>query len=346
MIFTSDNWAGVHPKVFAAMEAANKGLQAAYGADETSAKAEALFDEIFERKVKVFFVTTGGAANGLALSALVPPFGAVLCHEVSHVQMDEAGLPELYTGGAKLLPMAGAGGKMTVAAIDEVMRVYGTPMVHHVQPRALSLTQATEYGTAYTADEIGALAEAARGHGLRVHMDGARFSNAVARLGCKPADITWRAGVDVLSFGATKNGAMAAEAVVFFDETLAHEFEWRQKRAGHLWSKARFLAAQWVGFLQDDLWLDLARMANGQARKLADGLKALPSVTIEQDVDINEVFVAMDDALATHLRAAGGAFYDWVYPGDLWQGRLRRLVTSYATRDKEIEDFIAVASKL
>lgn len=319
----------------------NDGSVPAYGNDQLTAEVQKQFSELFERDCFVWFATTGGAANGLALSQLVPPYGATFCHEVSHVQMDECATPEFYTGGAKLLTLPGEGAKLAAASVDEGMRFYTPPQTHHVKPWALSLTQGTEAGTVYAVSEVGALGEVAKRHGLKVHMDGARFSNAVAQLGCNPADITWRAGVDVLCFGATKNGALAAEAVIFFNEEDTKDFAWRHKRSGHVWSKGRFMAAQWQAFLKDDLWLTLAGHANTMAARLSAGLEKINECKVVHPTEINEVFVLFPDGVAEALLAKGAQFYDWVYPGDQWQGKLKRLVTSYVTTEEEVDHFLS-----
>ncbi len=339
MLFTSDNWAGVHPKIMDALVAANGGSVPAYGNDDYSSKVRQQFCDIFETDCDVFFASTGGAANGLALSQLVPPYGATFCHEVSHVQMDECATPEFYTGGAKLLTVPGDHAKISPDAIDEAMRFYTPPQTHHVKPWALSLTQGTEAGTVYSVAEMQALGETAKRHGLKIHMDGARFSNAVATLGCSPADLTWRAGVDVLCFGATKNGALAAEAVVFFNKADTEDFAWRHKRSGHVWSKGRFMAAQWSAFLGEGLWLELAAHANKMAKRLSDGL-AKAGCNIVHETQINEVFAVFPEGLADRLISDGAQFYDWVYPGDQWDGKLKRLVTSYVTTVEEVDEFI------
>ena len=348
MLFTSDNWAGVHPAIMAALNRVNDGSVPAYGNDALTAEVQAQFSDLFERDCHVWFASTGGAANGLALSQLVPPYGAIFCHEVAHVQMDECAAPEFYTGGAKLLTLSdngpdtglGAAAKITPAALAEAMRFYTPPQTHHVKPWVLSLTQGTEAGTLYSVGEVEALGEAAKHHGLKVHMDGARFSNAIAKLGCAPADVTWRAGVDVLCFGATKNGALAAEAVVFFNKEDVADFAWRHKRSGHVWSKGRFMAAQWQAFLHDDLWLTLANHANAMATSLSEGLNEIKGCDVVYPTDINEIFVTFPDGIAEKLLAEGAQFYDWVYPGDQWQGQLKRLVTSYVTRQEEVDMFL------
>jgi threonine aldolase len=238
-----------------------------------------------------------------------------------------------------LLTLSGDGAKIAPAALEEVMRVYTPVQTHHIKPCALSLTQATESGCVYSVAEVQALGAAAKSHGLKIHMDGARFSNAVAALGCTPAQITWRAGVDVLCFGATKNGALAAEAVVFFNPADTEGFAFRHKRSGHVWSKGRFMAAQWSAFLADGLWLDLAGHANAMAARLSQGLRQA-GCQIVHETEINEVFVVFPDGVAQKLQTAGAQFYDWVYPGDKWDGRLKRLVTNYVTTEEEVDRFL------
>ena len=267
MLFGSDNWAGAADEVMAALQRANAGLAPAYGGDALTRAVEQRFAEVFDHEVAVFFVATGGAANGLALSALTPPWGMVLCHEESHIQMDECAGPEFFTGGAKLLPMPGHAAKLDADTVGRTLAGMPARPPHGAPARVLSLTQATECGTVYAPGEVAALGALAREHGLRVHVDGARFANAVAALGCHPADLSWRAGVDVLCFGGSKNGALAAEAVVFFDPSLAHDFAHRRKRSGHLWSKQRFLRAQFEALFDDGLWLRLATHANTMARR-------------------------------------------------------------------------------
>jgi threonine aldolase len=259
--FKSDNTAPVAPQILDALREANTGFARGYGDDPLSEQLDARFSTLFERPVRVFPVTTGTAANALALATLVPPYGAVLTHSEGHIVRDECGAPEFMSGGARLMLIEGIGAKVTAAALGGVLDANPTS-VHTVQPRALSITQATELGTVYRPDELAALCTLAHSRGLAVHMDGARFANAVASLGCSPAEATWRAGVDVLSFGATKNGAMAAEAVVFFKPELIADFEFRRKRAAHLISKMRYISAQLLAYIEDDLWLTLAAHAN------------------------------------------------------------------------------------
>ena len=265
MYFASDNAAGVAPAILDALQRANTGFALGYGQDEATKRLESRFSELFEREVAVFLVSTGTAANALALAHVSPPWGAVICHSEAHIAKDECGAPEFFGGGLKLVGLAGEGCKITASALAQTLErtAWGGP--HHVSPAVLSLTQATEAGTVYQPDEIADLAAFARSRGIAVHMDGARFANALVRLGLTAAEATWKAGVDVLSFGATKGGAMAAEAVVFFDSARAASMPERRKRGGHLLSKHRFLAVQMEAFLTDDLWLTLARHANDMA---------------------------------------------------------------------------------
>jgi threonine aldolase len=338
--FCSDNASGAAPEVLRALEAAGAGAAMPYGNDDLTRRVEARLAEIFETEAAVFPVATGTAANVLCLSVMVPPFGAVYCHEEAHIAVDECGAPEFYTGGAKLVPLAGAHGKL--AAHDLAGAVAGAGVVHHVQPAAISLTQASEAGTVYTRAETAAIAEVARGHGLGLHVDGARFANALVSLDCSPAEITWKAGVDALSFGATKNGALAAEAVVLFKPELAATLGYRRKRGGHLFSKMRFLSAQLEAYLADDLWLANARHANAMAARLADGLRALPGAAIRHPVEANEVFARLPEPAIAGLLAAGFRFYRWGPE----ENREVRLVCSFATRPEEVDAFLAEARRL
>ena len=277
MEFGSDNMAGASPRVIEALAAANGGAAAAYGADTHTARAAERLAEIFEHPCAVFLVATGTGANALALGSLTPPWGAVFCHADAHVMDSECGAPEFFTGGAKLVGIPGEAGKIEPEALGAALSLFPSDSVHQVRPAALSLSQATECGTIYTCDEIARLAAVAHGAGLRVHMDGARFANALVSLGCTPAAITWQAGVDALSFGATKNGALACEAVVFFEPERAAHFGLQRKRGGHTVSKGRFLGAQMNAYLDDDHWLDLARLANGRATGRRKPTRSSPS---------------------------------------------------------------------
>ena len=343
MNFASDNAAGAHPDILAAMTRANEGAAASYGGDELTRRAEKKFREIFERDVAVFFVATGGAANSLALAQLTPPWGMILCHQESHIQMDECGAPEFFTGGAKLLPLEGFAAKLTPETVKSGLAGFPERPPHGMPAAALSITQASECGAVYSVDEVKALGRLAREDGLKLHMDGARFANAVAALGCSPADISWKAGVDVLSFGGTKNGCLIAEAVVFFNPDDAKNFIFRRKRAAQLFSKMRFISAQFDAYLTDDLWLRMAAHANAMARKLSKGLAAIPGCKVWYSTEANEVFVSFPEGVAERLRAAGATFYPWVTPGDPANGTMQRLICSWATREEEVAAFLATA---
>lgn len=345
MNFASDNWTGAHPDILAAVMRANDGAVPSYGGDDLTKRAEKKFSEIFGRDVAVFFVATGGAANSLALAQISPAWGMILCHQESHIQMDECGAPEFFTGGAKLLPLEGVAAKLTPEIVKAGLAGFPDRPPHGMPASALSITQASECGAVYSVGEVKALSAVARAAGLKFHMDGARFANAVAALGCAPADITWRAGVDVLSFGGTKNGCLIAEAVVFFDPNEAKDFIFRRKRAAQLFSKMRFVSAQFDAYLADDLWLRMAAHANAMARKLSRGLAGIPGCKIWYPTDANEVFVAFPPGVAEKLRAAGAMFYPWVTPGDPANGAMQRLICSWATRDEEVEKFLGIARR-
>jgi threonine aldolase len=340
MDFRSDNVTGAAPEILAALAAANAGTRASYGEDEQTARVEARLKEVFETDLAAFFVATGTAANSLGLSLLAPPWGAIYCHEGAHIAVDECGAPEFYTGGAKLVDLPGIDGKLTAGQLA-LLLPGGRGVVHHPQPAAISLTQATEAGSCYRPGEIAAIAETGRRFGLKLHMDGARFANAVAFLGASPADITWRAGVDVLTFGASKNGALAAEAVIIFDKRLAEEFAFRRKRAGHLFSKMRFLTAQLDAYLTDDLWLKHARHANAMARRLAEGLAAIPGARLVHSVEANEIFVDLPESAIRGLASDGFHFYRW-----LGENKPRlRLVAAFNTKESDVAAFIASAKR-
>ncbi len=305
MQFLSDNAAAVHPAVWRALQAADA-ADAPYDGDRWSARLDEAFTALFGQPCAALWVATGTAANCLALGALVPPHGAVLCHREAHIETDEGGAPGFYLHGAKLLLAEGEGALLTPAAVEAVLGTIRGD-VHQVQPQAISITQASEYGRVYPPDDVAALGALARGRGLALHMDGARFANAVAHLGCTPAAASSAGGVDVLSFGFVKNGAMGAEAVVFFDPELAAVTRYRRKRAGHLQSKGRFLAAQILAMLEHDLWLDNARAANAAAAELA----AACTDRLLHPVEANELFLRCTAAERAALRAQGFAFYDW-----------------------------------
>jgi threonine aldolase len=339
--FLSDNAAGVSPEILDAIVGANTGSASAYGADPLTEALTGRLADFFEHPVACFLVGTGTAANALSLATMCPPWGAVYCHAEAHVTIDECGAPELFTGGAKLVPLAGAHGKLTVDALKRAQTAFRLGDQHQVQPSAVSLSQATECGTVYRANEIAAIAGWAHGAGLKVHMDGARFANALVHAGGAPADLTWRAGVDILSFGATKNGALAAEAVIVFDAALGKELPFRRKRVGHLFSKSRYFAAQFHAYLDDALWRRNAVQANGMATRLAEGLAGLDGVTLAHPVEANELFPCMPDGLATALRDAGFQFLDWPAAGPGG----RRLVTSPMTTQAEVDAFLDAARR-
>ena len=339
--FCSDNVTGASPEVIEAVIQANQGAESAYGADRITERVEAGLKALFETDCTVFPVATGTAANALGLAVMTPPFGAVLCHRDAHINVDECGAPEFYAGGSKLIGLDGEHGRITPETLEQVLAPYGGD-VHHVVPTALSLSQATESGTIYRPDDVRALTEVGRARGLRVQMDGARFANAVATLGCTPAEITWRAGVDILAFGATKNGCLAAEAVVVFDSALAETLALRRKRAGHLFSKQRFLSAQLDAYLSGDLWLRNARHANAMAARLSAGLAALPGARLAHPVEANEIFIHLPEAAIAGLQAQGFAFHPWGPPGD---GQVR-LVTAWNTAADDVERMITAARGL
>jgi threonine aldolase len=346
MNFTSDNVYGVHPKIMDAMVAANARLtDVSYCHDDGAAEAEAALSKIFEKKVKAFFVMNGTGANSLALSTLCPSHGGIICHEGAHISTDECNCPELFTGGAKLLTVAGAHGKITPATVEATLAqfVHGE---HGAKPSALSLSQATELGTVYTRTEIVALTTLAHKAGMKCHMDGARFANALVYLGCTPAEMTWQAGIDVLSFGGTKNGAMILECVVFFDEKLAEDFLYRRKRAGQLLSKGRFLSAQMLAYLKDGLWLENAGRANVLAAELAAILEAVSTVRLAAPVEANEVFPILPRRMFAALQKAGAKFYEWPLGGLAADEACARLVTSFATPQEDVKNFVGLVKRL
>ncbi len=343
MNFRSDNEAGAHPAIIEAVARAfTSGSAFSYGADQWTEKVEHRLREIFDKPdLRAFPVITGTASNALALSCCTPPWGAIYCHPVAHIAVDEANAPMFYSGGAKLCPIDGPAGKMDPRKLAEALAhpVYGN--VHHPQPSAISITQATECGTVHAPEEIAALTTSAHRHGLKVHMDGARFTNALSFVGCAPAELSWKAGVDVLSFGATKNGAMAAEAVIFFNSELAREFEFRRHRGGHLMSKMRLVSAQLDAYLTDGLWLSNARHANAMARRLVAGLTPLKGTSLLYPVDANEIFVVLPAHMHDALQEAGAQYHPW--PSDRPGERAFRLVTAFDTDPAAVDRFLAIA---
>jgi threonine aldolase len=336
MNFCSDNVTGVSPEIIAAIVAANNDTAMPYGNDKYTESLQSKFSELFETSVTVFPVATGSAANALALSVMTPVYGSIYCHAESHINLDECGAPEFYTGGAKLVTLTGNHRKFDSNNLSKILATAGAGVVHHVQPAAVSITQATEAGTIYQPKEIAQISEVTRAHNLQLHIDGARFANAVASLGCSPADITWRVGVDALSFGATKNGAMGAEAVIFFNQKLAETFEYRRKRSGHLFSKMRFLSAQLDAYLTDNLWLRNAAHANLMAAKLAQGITGISGVNFCYPVEANELFLELPMLVIEALLNQGFQFYQVEKSGQ----KMIRIVTAFNTLEADIMTFI------
>jgi threonine aldolase len=346
MIFASDNWAGAHPAIAENLTAHADGYVAAYGTSELDRKVEKRFSEIFEKDVAVFFVGTGTAANSLALASANRPGGVAFCPRDAHVNVDECGAPEFFSHGARLSPVDGERGKMDAARLEAEIRRFPPEFVHGGQPMAVTLTQATESGTVYSLDEIETIAAIAKSHKLPLHMDGARFANALVSLDVTPAEMTWKRGVDLLSFGATKNGCWCAEAIVLFDTSKAHEMHFLRKRAAQLFSKSRFITAQFEAYFAGDLWLKLARHANAMATRLADGISASASSRLAWAPDANEVFAIMKRDVAARLQQQGAVFYDWDVPphlaGSVGKDEgLYRLVTCFATKSEVVDRFIA-----
>jgi len=342
MNFASDNTAGFSPEMLEALVRANEGRAMPYGNDDVTARVKDRIAEIFETQVEVFPVATGTAANALSLSLLAPAWGAVWCHPESHANTDECAAPEFYTGGAKLIPVPGAHGKISADGLAKALEYAGHRGVHEALPSAVTISQASEAGTIYTPGEVAAISKICRARDLGLHMDGARFANALVALGCSPAEITWKAGVDILSFGATKNGALAAEAVVIFTERYrarAAEMGFRRKRAAHLFSKMRFLSAQLEAYLADELWLRNARHANAMAARLAEGLATIPGVRLTHPVEANELFPSIPEAIRNGLRRDGFEFYDWPDAGP--DGV--RLICAFESREEDVEAFLKSA---
>jgi len=346
MNFASDNTAGVAPAILDAIVAANTGYALGYGDDHWTRQVERRLAEIFEREVAIFLAPTGTAANALALAQVTPPWGVVFCHAESHIVSDECGAVEFFSGGVKLAGLPGAAGKIAPQTLQAALARYGRHSPHQLIPSALSITQASEAGTIYRTDEIATLCEIAHGRSLAVHMDGARFANALVRLNASPAEMTWRSGIDVLSLGATKGGALAAETVMFFDPARAAFMGERRKRAGHLLSKHRFIAAQFLAYLEDDRWLELARHANAMADRLAEDLASVGLAPVFP-VEANIVFAVLPRALNTKLKAAGASYYVRSRGGLDGGGDnvLVRLVTSFSTQTEDIERFVSLCKK-
>lgn len=331
--FGSDNYAGVCPEAWGALEAANRDHAAAYGEDPWTAEACNAIREFFETDCDVFFVFNGTSANSLSLASMCQPYHSVLCHELAHIEADECGAPEFFSNGTKILLVPGANGKLDLKAVEH--RVKSRSDIHYPKPHVVCVTQATEMGTVYTVDELKAVGELARGLGLRVHMDGARLCNAVAALGVAPKDITWKIGVDVLCFGMTKNGLLGGEAVVFFNRELAYEFDYRCKQGGQLASKMRFLSAPWVPMLRDGVGLRNAAHANAMARRLAAGIRSIPSLPILFPSEANSVFVAMPEPIRARVKELGWRFHNYPAVGGV------RFMCAWDIMEDDVDAFVA-----
>jgi len=332
--FASDNYAGICPEALEALlEANGAGHAPAYGDDVWTAKACDAIRDLFETNCEVFFVFNGTSANSLALASLCQPYHSVICHEIAHVETDECGAPEFFSGGSKILVGKSENGKLTADIVNNLVTRRND--VHYPKPKAVTLTQSTEVGSVYTVEEVRAIATMAKRHDLKVHMDGARFANAVASLDVHPAEVTWRSGVDVLSFGGTKNGLPGGEAVVFFKKELAEDFDFRLKQAGQLSSKMRFMSAPWLGLLKDDTWLKNAQHANAMAARLHDGLKDIPGVSIMFKQEVNVVFAEMSKDMQEGLRAKGWNFYTFIGEGGC------RLMCAWDTLPETVDTFVA-----
>jgi threonine aldolase len=344
MFFASDNWAGAHPKIAAGLAANAAGFSTAYGDGDLDRAVYERFSEIFEREVAVFFVATGTAANSLSLAAYNKTGGISLCHRESHIVEDECGAPEFFTGGSRLLPVGGALGRIDPQELEQALRRLEPEFVHAGRAMAVSLTQSTEIGTVYSLDEIDRISALARRHKLPLHMDGARFANALVSLDVAPAEMTWKRGVDIVSFGGTKNGCWCAEAVVLFDLDRARELAFLRKRSAQLFSKSRFIAAQFDAYFKGGLWLETARHANAMAARLSAVIDASARARLAWQPQANEVFAIMKKADAEKAQAAGAAFYDWHLPSG-FDGRiagdeaLYRFVTSFATTPEAVDRF-------
>ena len=331
--FASDNVAGACPEVLDALMKANEGDSAPYGNDDYSKVLQEKFSEIFEKEVIVYPTASGTAANALALSTMTPVFGNIYCHKLAHINTDECGAPEFYTGGAKLIPLTGINGKITPEELEK--NISGTGIVHHTQPSSVSITQVCETGEVYELDEIKKIADVANKHKLNTHMDGARFANALVALNCTPAEMTWKSGIDVLSFGATKNGCIAAEAIIFFKPELVGNISFLMKRAGHLLSKMRFVSAQLDAYISNDVWLKNAKQANKMGKKLSDGLVKHNSIKLAYPTQANEVFAKFPREMIEHLNSLGYKMNE-----DELDGQAVRLVAAWNTLNSDVESFL------
>lgn len=349
MIFSSDNWAGAHPRIVDSLARHAGGYEAAYGNGLLDKAVTDRFSEIFERDVAVFYVATGTAANALSLVSLDKPGGITFCHRESHIVEDECGAPEYLTGGSRLHPVDGALGRIDPAGLDRAIARFSTGSVHSGRPASISITQATEFGTVYSLDDISAISAIAKSHKLPLHMDGARFANALVSLDTTPAEMTWKRGVDILSFGGTKNGCWCAEAVILFDLDRAEDFGFIRKRAAQLLSKSRFVSAQFDAYLADGLWLETATHANAMSQRLADIFRSSNSMRLAWEPQANEVFAIIANEAVTSLQQQGAKFYDWPSPhgfdGAVGENEtVCRFVTSFATTPEDVDRFGALVA--
>lgn len=349
MFFASDNWAGAHPRINERLTKEAGGFASAYGTSELDKAIEARFNDIFEKEVAVFFVATGTAANSLSLASLAKPGGITFAHSEAHVIEDECGAPDFFSG-MRISPVDGTLGKIDPAQLEAKIARFPPTAVHHGRANAITLTQATEVGTIYSLEEISSISTIAKAHGLPLHMDGARFANALVALDASPAEMTWKRGVDVLSFGGTKNGCWCAEAIVFFDPEKAREMPFLRKRAAQLFSKSRFISAQFAAYFEDDLWLDLARHANAMADRLRQGLSQSNRARLAWETTSNEVFAVLPIESMKTAHEKGAKFYDWLEPKNtaepVQEGEmLIRLVTSFATTTEDVDRFIEIIQR-
>ena len=347
MFFASDNWAGAHPAINDRLAKESTRFAAAYGNSEFDKAVEARFREIFERDVSVYFVSTGTAANSLSLASVARIGGVAFAHSEAHVIEDECGAPDFFSG-MRIVPVEGENGKIDPARLTARIAGFPQDSLHHGRAAAVTLTQATELGTIYSPDEIETLTRIAKANGLPVHMDGARFANALVAHDVSPAEMTWKRGVDILSFGGTKNGCWCAEAIVFFNRDLDREFAFIRKRAAQLFSKTRFISAQFDAYLSDNLWTDMAKHANGMADRLRAGIRSQNSARLAWDTTSNEVFAVLNKASAEAAEAKGAKFYAWPIPVNMPEPvkedeTLIRLVTSFATTEEDVDQFLAIS---
>ena len=336
--FASDNVTGACPEVLDAILKANEGDSAPYGNDNLSKILQEKFSEIFEKEVTVFPTVSGTAANALALSAMTPVFGNIYCHKLSHINTDECGAPEFYTGGAKLVTLKGINGKITSQELSD--NIGGIGVVHHTQPSVVSITQLSETGEVYQLDEIKEISEITHKYNLKIHMDGARFANALVSLGATPAEMTWKSGIDVLSFGATKNGCIAAEAIIFFKPELVGNLPFLMKRSGHLLSKMRFVSAQLEAYISNDVWLKNAKHANKMGKKLSEGLNLNPKIELAYPTHANEVFAKFPRSTIEYLNVEGYKMNE-----EELDGKVVRLVTAWNTEESDVDQLLETISK-